>query len=628
MNVYIANGLLWLTVISLTNNVSNVSLHKQQRSMKTFCLSKQLDTLYQRYPEGQHRPVVGITANVEGDDYTLRQVYCQQIVAAGGVPLIIPAVADAGVICSTLDSIDALLLTGGADLNPLWTNEEPAPTLGHINAARDLPELLITRLAYNRCVPIMGICRGLQMLTVAMGGTVLQDMGPKEGRLKHSQDADKSEPTHSVTLLPDTLLRSLFNNDEHIYVNTFHHQAVGTPGPKLKVSALAPDGIIEAVESNEHKALLGVQWHPEWLKADGQPLFRWLINEAKLYAEAKAFHDAHIVLDSHCDTPMFFPQGIDFGTRDPHLLVDLHKMDDGRQAAVTMVAYLEQPKEGKTFAEIAPFPVEGPKAYADLIFNKINDIVSAHPNRLALATTPQQLLQNKRAGKHTIMLGIENGQAIEDNLDNIDHFAQRGIVYITLCHNGDNQICDSARGNHTWGGVSPFGRQVIERMNRLGIMVDLSHGGEQSFYDALELSSKPIVCSHSSCRALCDHPRNLTDDQMRQLALKGGVMQVTAYHGFLSLNDDASIATFMQHLNHAVEVMGIDHVGIGTDFDGDGGVPGLADSSDLMNLTRHLLMQGYTTTDIEKLWGGNWLRVMKEVQGRGKREEGKVKSEK
>ena len=371
-----------------------------------------------------------------------------------------------------------------------------------------------------------------------------------------------------------------------------------------------------------------MQWHPEWLKADGQPLFRWLINEAKLYAEAKAFHDAHIVLDSHCDTPMFFPQGVDFGTRDPRLLVDLHKMDDGRQAAVTMVAYLEQPKEGKTFAEIAPFPVEGPKAYADLIFNKINDIVSAHPNRLALAATPQQLLQNKRAGKHTIMLGIENGQAIEDNLDNIDHFAQRGIVYITLCHNGDNQICDSARGNHTWGGVSPFGRQVIERMNRLGIMVDLSHGGEQSFYDALELSSKPIVCSHSSCRALCDHPRNLTDDQMRQLALKGGVMQVTAYHGFLSLNDDASIATFMQHLNHAVEVMGIDHVGIGTDFDGDGGVPGLADSSDLMNLTRHLLMQGYTTTDIEKLWGGNWLRVMAEVQGRGKREEGKVNSEK
>lgn len=582
--------------------------------MKTFCLSKQLDTLYQRYPEGQHRPVVGITANVEGDDYTLRQVYCQQIVAAGGVPLIIPAVADADVICSTLDSIDALLLTGGADLNPLWTNEEPAPTLGHINAARDLPELLITRLAYNRCVPIMGICRGLQMLTVALGGTVLQDMGPKEGRLKHSQDADKSEPTHSVTLLPDTVLRTLFNNDEHIYVNTFHHQAVGTSGPKLKVSALAPDGIIEAVESNEHKALLGVQWHPEWLKADGQPLFRWLVNEAKLYADAKAFHDAHIVLDSHCDTPMFFPQGVDFGTRDPHLLVDLHKMDDGRQAAVTMVAYLEQPKEGKTFAEIAPFPVEGPKAYADLIFNKINDIVSAHPNRLALAATPQQLLENKHAGKHTIMLGIENGQAIEDNLDNIDHFAQRGIVYITLCHNGDNQICDSARGNHTWGGVSPFGRQVIERMNRLGIMVDLSHGGEQSFYDALELSSKPIVCSHSSCRALCDHPRNLTDDQMRQLALKGGVMQVTAYHGFLSLNDDASIATFMQHLNHAVEVMGIDHVGIGTDFDGDGGVPGLADSSDLMNLTRHLLMQGYTTTDIEKLWGGNWLRVMAEVQ--------------
>ena len=325
-------------------------------------------------------------------------------------------------------------------------------------------------------------------------------------------------------------------------------------------------------------------------------------------------HRDIITLDSHCDTPMFFPQGVDFGTRDERILVDLHKMHEGRQTAVTMVSYLEQPKDGKTFKEIAPFPVEGPKEYADLIFDKIQDIVDAHSADLALARTPDELLANKKAGKHTIMLGIENGQAFDHSLDNIDHFAKRGIVYTTLCHNGDNDICDSARGTQTWGGVSPFGREVIARMNKLGIMVDLSHAAESSFYDALELSDKPIVCSHSSCRALCDHPRNLTDDQMRCLAQKGGVMQVTAYHGFLSETSEATIQDFMEHLRHAVEVMGIDHVGLGTDFDGDGGIPGLADSSDMLNFTRELLINEFSEEDIKKIWGGNWLRVMREVQ--------------
>ena len=131
---------------------------------------------------------------------------------------------------------------------------------------------------------------------------------------------------------------------------------------------------------------------------------------------------------------------------------------------------------------------------------------------------------NKHLGKKSIMLGIENGLALDGKIENLQHFAQRGIVYMTLCHNGDNDICDSARGSQTHNGVSAFGRQVISEMNRLGMMVDLSHAAEKSFYDALEMSSTPIVCSHSSCRALCDHPRNLTDDQMRALAAKGGVM--------------------------------------------------------------------------------------------------------
>ena len=212
------------------------------------------------------------------------------------------------------------------------------------------------------------------------------------------------------------------------------------------------------------------------------------------------------------------------------------------------------------------------------------------------------------------MLGIENGLALNHDLANVKHFAQRGIVYITLCHNGDNDICDSARGCNTHNGVSQFGAQVIQEMNRQGIMIDLSHAGEKSFYDALEISRTPIVCSHSNCRMLCDVPRNLTDEQLRALASKGGIAQITLYHGFLKKEGEASILDAIQHLEHAISIMGIDHVGLGTDFDGDGGVKGIADASELINFTLQLLQRRYSERDIEKIWGGNWLRIMTKVQ--------------
>ncbi|HEY9543663.1 dipeptidase, partial [Prevotella sp.] len=154
----------------------------------------------------------------------------------------------------------------------------------------------------------------------------------------------------------------------------------------------------------------------------------------------------------------------------------------------------------------------------------------------------------------------------------------------------------------------------IREMNRLGIMVDLSHGGEKSFYDALEISSKPIVCSHSNAKALCDMPRNLTDDQLKALARKGGVAHITLYNGFLRRAGEADIRDAIAHLEHAISLMGIDGVGIGTDFDGDGGIRGLADSSELIQFTIRLLRRRYSEDDIRKIWGGNWLRVMEQVQ--------------
>jgi len=580
-------------------------------------LQSALQEIYSDYPETTERPVIAITGNYDDGSLKLLDRYYKSIVEAGGVPVVIPPVTDKDIIINTLDNVDALLLSGGGDINPLWVGEEPSPRLHSINRERDEAELLTAVLAYNRQLPILGICRGIQTLVAALGGTLLQDieesMGSHFKLIKHSQDADRDECTHTVKIEPDTLLSHIFGSD-HLTVNSFHHQAVKEPGERLRICALAPDGTIEAVESTEHKPLLGVQWHPEWL-TQHLPLFKWLVQEAALFRKAKEIHSKVITLDTHCDTPMFFPQGVDFTTRDSRIKVDLHKMTDGRQDATTMVAYLPQPKKGETFKSIAPFPVEGPKAYADLIFDKIEAMVGKKNDYLAIASTPEELAENKRRGKKSIMLGIENGLALEGNVDNVDYFAKRGVVYITLCHNGDNDICDSARrSENTHGGVSDFGAKVIARMNDNGVMVDLSHAGEKSFYDAIEISKCPIVCSHSNCKAVCDHERNLTDDQLRALAKSGGVAHITLYDGFVKKDGGATILDAMQHLYHAIDIMGIEHVGLGTDFDGDGGIIGINDSSEVINFTRQLLLRRFNEEEIAMIWGGNWLRLMKKVQ--------------
>ena len=582
--------------------------------MQNFNLLSHLDNIYATFPEADHRPMIGLTGNCADIDITIRNYYHKQIVAAGGIPVIIPPVADKNVIINTLERLDAIILTGGADYNPLWAGEEPSAKLHHINAQRDLPELLITRLAYNRNIPMLGICRGIQTLAMALDGKVIQDISEAiPNTIKHSQDADTCEPTHSVSVAKGSMLHDVYCKDK-LYVNSFHHQAVGDCGPKFIVTAKANDGVVEAIESSEYRKIMGVQWHPECMGDDGQPLFKWLVDAAAEHNKAKAIHNRILTLDSHCDTPMFFPQGVKFDHRDSRILVDLHKMTEGHQDAVTMVAYLPQPKVGEDFRKKVEFSVEGPKEYAELIFSKIEDIVAANKDYLSIARTPDELYVNKLAGRKSIMLGIENGLALESDINNVKHFANRGIVYITLCHNGDNDICDSARGSNTHNGVSAWGEKVIKEMNAQGVMVDLSHAAEKSFYDALDISSTPIVCSHSNCKSLCDHPRNLTDDQLCKLAQKGGVAQITLYHGFVCKDGEATILDAMKHLEHAISIMGIDHVGLGTDFDGDGGIRGLANSSELMNFTIELMRRRYSIEDMEKIWGGNWLRVMKQVQ--------------
>lgn len=576
-----------------------------------FDLQSQLNAIYTAYPESESRPVIGITGNYGMPECKLSEAYYKSVEAAGGVPVIIPPLADKTAIINTLDRIDGLLLSGGSDINPLFYGEEPQSGLHGINRERDLAELLTIRLAYNRQLPILGICRGVQALAIALGGHVTQDISAT-ATVKHSQEADRNEPTHTVRLSDGSILRSLYGS-ETITVNSFHHQAVSDAGSKLRITATATDGTPEAIESDELKPIMGVQWHPECM-SDGTPLFAWLVSEAAAFRHACNIHARTLTLDSHCDTPMFFARDIDFGTRDPRILVDLHKMSDGHLDAAIMAAYLPQPQPGVDFRSLVDFPVSGPAAYADLMFDKIEAMAEKLNGQLSVARTPADLYANKRAGRKSVMLAIENGLALEEDIANVEHFARRGAVYVTLCHNGDNALCDSARGNNTHGGISDFGEKVIAEMNRQGVMADLSHASEKSFYDALDISSSPIVCSHSSSRALCDHPRNLTDDQMRALASKGGVAQVTLFSGFLRADGEATVLDALEHLNHAIAVMGIDHVGIGTDFDGDGGVKGFADSSEAVAFTRRLLARRYSEDDIRKIWGGNFIRVMTEVQ--------------
>ena len=563
------------------------------------------------------KPLIGITGNFGDKGCELAKGYYQSILEAGGSPVVIPPYMDAQALSSLLADLDGIVLSGGADMNPLLVGEEPIPQLHGINAERDVPELNLIRQAYAKQIPMLGICRGIQMLAAALGGNIYQDLGVqyKDAPLiKHSQDLIREQASHTAFIDKSSTLGNLFKNaglpdndkaEWMLPVNSFHHQAVREPGARLRVSARSSDGVIEAVESNEHKSILGVQWHPECFILTGDksqmPIFNWLVGEASSFAEAKKVHSRILSLDSHCDTPM------KFGTTEERL-VSIPRMANGHLDASIMVAYLPQ-GERSDEAHLAA------SAKANRIITQIEEMVTSDASNVGLAYTPEDIYSLKRDGKRAIMLGIENGYAIGNDLSLIEHFRNRGIVYMTLCHNGDNNICDSARkSNNEHGGVSAFGAEVIREMNRVGMMVDMSHASEKSFYDAMDISQVPIVCSHSSCRSLCDHPRNLSDEQMRRLANSGGVMQVTFYEGFLRTGSNASIADAIEHINHAVNVMGIEHVGIGTDFDGDGGVPGLAHAGELINLTRALLRERYSEADLQLLWGENFLRVMRQAQ--------------
>jgi len=390
------------------------------------------------------------------------------------------------------------------------------------------------------------------------------------------------------------------------------------------------------------------------------------LDDAALEAKAKSLHDRILSVDTHCDTPMnMLRSNWDIGER--HALgqpgsglIDLPRMKDGRLDALFFGAFVGQ-------GALTPEAYAKAKDRATALIDAVDKMCQKYPNLIGKATTPADAYRLKKEGKLAAFIGMENGYPIGTDLSLVEAFADRGVRYITLCHSSDNQICDSGtdRRDPEDKGLSDFGRKVVEACNRRGIMVDVSHISDKSFFDVLQATRAPVLASHSCCRALCDSPRNLTDDMIRALARNGGVLQMCFLSSYLRApkpnperekalkeleakygprrnlgavqdaalrakaqaeyqdvnrrfpEERATVKDIVDHIDHVVKLAGVDYVGIGTDFDGGGGVLGCADVSEMFHVTMELLRRGYGDSQIEKIWGGNTMRVLQKVIGVG-----------
>ncbi len=399
------------------------------------------------------------------------------------------------------------------------------------------------------------------------------------------------------------------------------------------------------------------------LAAAGQPEPK--TSEEELLPRARQIHERIVTLDTHVDIAGagYATEKLDPGIDHPKLKCDLVKMVRGGVDGVFLAVYVGQGKRD-------PQGYQKALDAATAKFEAIHRLTTQmYPDRCELATSPDEVERIVKTGKRAVMIGVENGYAIGTDLANVEKFYGLGARYITLSHNGHNQICDSCNPSaklgdqeSEHGGLSDFGRKVVAEMNRLGIMADVSHIAPQSFWDLIEVTKAPVIASHSGCRGLNDHPRNLYDDQLKALAASGGVIQVVALGSFLKAPSPkrkqavaelagrigiplrqgrpnlkeatdqqrqqyregmkeiarqyppANLQDLVDHIDHAVKVAGIDHVGIGTDFDGGGGIPGFNDHGESLNVTVELLRRGYSEEQIEKIWGGNLLRAWREAE--------------
>jgi len=562
---------------------------------------------------------IGLSVNYEEGKSMIAEAYYKAVIKSGAAAVLIPMTTDEKVLTEVVSRIDGLILTGGGDIYSPFFGEELHPTVTDYNIERDKYDLMLVRLAHERQMPIFGICRGHQVINVAFGGTLIQDIPSQapESKVQHRQTESREIPTHAI-------------KSASFKVNSVHHQAVKDVAPGFEATAFAEDGIVEAIRSTEGKMIHGVQWHPENLAVAGDAamisLFSGFKDSAAIYSRAKKLSDKIITLDSHTDTPMWFEYGIDIGKENPtlkvdpkfidskstekidyDLKVDIPKMQKGMLDAVVMVAYIPQKKRTEEASNQA---VE--KTFS--ILKELRRQIRANKKVAGQAFTAGDVRNLKKEGRKAIILGLENGYGIGKDIKNIKKLADMGVAYITLSHNGHNDICDSHRGKPEHDGLSDFGRQVVEEMNRQGIMVDISHTSEKTSFDVLEISDKPVIASHSSAKAKCSHTRNISDRLMKAIADKGGVIQICLYSGFIKKQGPATVADAVDHIDYIVKKVGIDYVGIGSDFDGGGELSDCRAANELPQITFELIRRGYSDEDIEKIWGGNFMRVWEEVK--------------
>jgi membrane dipeptidase len=330
-------------------------------------------------------------------------------------------------------------------------------------------------------------------------------------------------------------------------------------------------------------------------------------------AEVMRVHHSALLIDTHNDVTSRTVDGFDIGPKAPSGHTDVVRLREGGVGAVFFAVYVS-----------ARF-VEGNHSAnrtLQMIDTVRHDVIVKHPDDFVFATTAAEIEAAHRRGKIAAVMGIEGGHAIEDSLRLLRDYHALGVRYMTLTHSNTNHWADSS-GDVTredvehHNGLTAFGKDVVREMNRLGMMVDISHVADKTFWDALEVSRTPLIASHSSCRALANVPRNMTDEMIVALAKKGGVVQINFNCGFLTTAkpEHATLADVVAHIDHVKQIAGIGAVGIGSDFDGVECTPvGLEDVSKFPNLTRALLEKGYSAEDIRKIYGGNLLRVMRAAE--------------
>ncbi len=372
--------------------------------------------------------------------------------------------------------------------------------------------------------------------------------------------------------------------------------------------------------------------------------------------KVKRIHDEALTVDTHCDTPMaLMDENFDVAQRNeaPGSRVDFPRMKEGGLDAMFFAAFTDQ-------RERTPENTQTAYQMANEMIDLTYKVCEENSDVAEVATAPDDIVRLEKEGKRAIYIGMENGFPIGTELSRVEEFYNRGVRYITLCHSSNNDICDSStdKNGPEHDGLSDFGKEVVKEMNRLGIMVDVSHISDKSFYDVIDLSTAPVIASHSSVKAIAHHNRNMTDDMIKKLAENGGVIQICLLDDYIKDPDTTSVyyqkqkefrATHManwdemsaeekaavreesrklneqypkelptvadcvDHIDHVKNLVGIEHVGIGSDFDGGGGLKDCVDVSQFPRITEEMLKRGYTEEEIKLVWGGNILRVFNDV---------------